>query len=227
MKKIISQIKILTFLLFSFSMLPNACFARHGSLGTPLDEILIGILFFFIVYISYASHKIKNKTKKVKTLLKEMARLDPKWEEKNLVAFTKETFLVVQQAKIEHNLQVLKSLLHPKLYAHFEKNFSIEIRTHFRKIWIDLDVRDVQIVNVKRFLLNKKFECFIACIITDAKKQTILDRKIKDTHFCRLREFWTFLWENNQWVLYQIEEFKNWKNFVASDSLFEKRNKDQ
>lgn len=208
-------------------VIPIDCFARAGGASDQLSiwQFIIFIIFmpFFLLYGWYVNRRINSKTARVERVLSEIAKTEPQWAEEKLLATARESFLALQQAWSEQDLTTLKKYLHPDLYPSWEIQIQTQIKNQQKNLMTDVMINNMRIVDARNYLDDER-DCFTVCIDASAKDQVInLNNPAKTTtkKSKSFREFWTFGWHQNQWLLLAVYQSNAWKRFALMDIVYE------
>lgn len=219
--------KLYYLLLLTSMVIPIDCFARAGGASDQLSiwQFIIFIIFmpFFLLYGWYVNRRINSKTARVERVLSEIAKTEPQWAEEKLLATARESFLALQQAWSEQDLTTLKKYLHPDLYPSWEIQIQTQIKNQQKNLMTDVMINNMRIVDARNYLDDER-DCFTVCIDASAKDQVInLNNPAKTTtkKSKSFREFWTFGWHQNQWLLLAVYQSNAWKRFALMDIVYE------
>jgi len=211
--------------LFVPDALARAGGGRSGGGGGGIVTLIL--LPFFIAYAWYKNKRIKDKNVEAEALLAKLARKDPLWEESKVLAAASRNFLAVQKAWCGQDLPALRDLLHPDLYAVWEK----EVAGLQAKGWTNkmdlLTIRAVRVVEVQNYRDASK-DAFTVCVDAAAEDYTVDrsgavvesnssnndKRAAKQKSFEGFREFWTYLRRGDGWILLRVDDDGQWSRTV-------------
>ncbi len=207
-------------------MLSMDCFARaggggggggggHGGGKDGIFWIIVIILLqpFIMTYKWYVNSRLNSKQASVQRVLIERMKTEPKWAEEKLLEKAKQRFFELQQAWGKQDLLTMKKLLHPMLYPSWHAQIKLQISQYKKNIMLGLVIRKIRIMDACDDI-DHEGDFFTVCIDAWADDQTLNHGVIMDSKESDFREFWTFKWHENDWVLLEIYQSAAWKKFV-------------
>ena len=188
----------------------------HGGGG------IVGALLlpFFFIYTAYVGFRINYKQRKVSAALAKMALTEPQWSESNLLSIASNKFMLLQAAWGRQDLDFIKKNLHPILFPSWETDLKSQIARNERNLMTGLSISKLRIVEVKN-VQDDELDEFTVAIDASANDQIIKDGAIIKTNDSSFREFWTFEWEQGEWVLKEVVQANGWKRFVNAPIIYE------
>lgn len=200
---------------------PMECFARAGGGGGGGGGILAIILApFFMIYAWHVNKKLREKNARVERVLAEISATDKRWDETLLVNKARQSFFMLQQAWSEQDLVTMKKLLHPSLYPSWESQINAQIANHQVDTMSNVSIKSIMIVDARNYLDDER-DCFTVCIDAAADDHTLTNGIVTKKDDGDFREFWTFEWHNNDWLLLEVYQSSAWKKFVLMDIIYE------
>lgn len=212
--KIISLVAAIFF--FSIN---DYCLARAGGGGGAGDvvdggiftTILIFILTpFLIAYSIIVSIKLKNKQIKVKDLTAQLAKADKIWDYRNMMSSVEQIFFKVQDAWMQRNQDLAKEVMSDRIYQKHKLQTDEMIANGTKNMLAKINMEEIMIISVSDYKDNSE-DTFSAYIkgsmidytIDDKNNAVISGSNAKTEEF---KEIWTFIRNNNKWVLDEIDQ---------------------
>jgi hypothetical protein len=207
--------------------------ARAGGGRNGGGGILYLILMpFLIVYAWYINRRINKKKQETERLLNTLSQNDPAWNEADLEAHVRQTFLQIEKAWSEQDLARLQSLLHPQLFSEWKAQIELMQSNGERNIMEDLVIEDVRLVEAQNYR-DKEKDIFAACIDAAATDYTIgkngeivssntgsrRKQANKEKSQEIFREFWTYERHEEKWLLLRIDQSNDWKKSVDAELI--------
>jgi hypothetical protein len=225
MNRFIARVLPLLIVIAPIVLLSVEAFARAGG-GRNSGGGILGLILmpFFIVYGIYVNSRLKKRQQEVETVLKTMALREPQWAKQRLLAVAREKFLLLQAAWGSQDLDLIRQHLHPTLYPTWETQINSHKENGIRNIMAGLSINEMRIVDAKNFADNEMDE-FTVCFDAKADDQMVKNGEVTKSDKDSFREFWTFEWEKDNWVLLDITECGGWKKFVSGHIVYEPRSK--
>ena len=223
-------------LMILFALASPYAMARAGGAVSGAQGILWLILLpIAIVYAWYLNRKINKKKKATELLLNTLAQSDPAWNEANLEAHARETFLQIEVAWCKQDLAQLESLLHPQLFSEWKAQIELMQSNRERNIMEGLAIQNVRLVEAENYR-DKEKDIYTACIDAFAVDYTIgWDGQIvssntgsrrkqakKEKSLEAFREFWTYERHEDKWLLLRVDQSSDWKKTVEAELVNEK-----
>jgi predicted lipid-binding transport protein (Tim44 family) len=206
-----------------------------GGAGGGGGLLTLILLPFAIAYALYMNHRINKKKKATELLLNTLSQNDPAWNEANLEARVRQTFLQIEVAWVKQDLAQLESLLHPQLFSEWKAQIELMQSNGERNIMEDLRIVNVRLVEAQNYR-DKEKDIFTACIDAVATDYTIgangeivssntgsrrkkANKEKSKEAFC---EFWTYERHDEKWLLLRVDQWDDWKKSVDAELVDEK-----
>lgn len=157
------------------------------------------------------SKKAAKRHKLIIEELKEQAKEDELWNETNLVAKVTEIFIDLQKAWSEQNLNFIETKITPNLYKSWKKTIEEMNERNESNVVSNITVQNISFVETN--LAWKKFTVYIVADVKDVTIDLATGSKIKDQSG-KFSEFWSFVWQKDQWILNEIDQEINSKKFI-------------
>lgn len=162
-----------------------------------------------------------SRKKEIKMALKQMAEIEPEWNEEALTRFAKNQFIQIQNDWSYQNLNALGAKLSPELYRNWKAQLEVQKANNERETFDGLSVNQIFVVDVKNYLQDE-MDNFTVCIDASGTDKTIRDNKVVAIKNVPFREFWTFGRFGESWQLLEVTQATGWQKFVDSQIVFEK-----
>lgn len=197
-------------------------FSRGGipHYGGGLIGILIVLGVFFIQTIYY-KFKIKSRRHMVKEALVEMSRIEPEWNEENLLKIAREHFINLQLLWGNQDLEGLRKHLTHDLYVNWKMQINDQIHKGERNPILDLVIQDSFIVAAKNYINNNN-DLFVVCFDAYGDDRTLRHEKLISSNRAAFREFWLFRRQEGDWKLYGIVQAEGWQKLFDGNIVFER-----
>ncbi|MGD1063114.1 MAG: Tim44-like domain-containing protein [Terracidiphilus sp.] len=224
-------------LMILFALATPYALARAGGGGAGGGGGLLTLILlpFAIAYALYMNHRINKKKKATELLLNTLSQNDPAWNEANLEARVRQTFLQIEVAWVKQDLAQLESLLHPQLFSEWKAQIELMQSNGERNIMEDLRIVNVRLVEAQNYR-DKEKDIFTACIDAVATDYTIgangeivssntgsrRKKANKEKTEEGFREFWTYERHDEKWLLLRVDQEKDWKKSVDAELVDEK-----
>ncbi|CAG9313541.1 unnamed protein product [Blepharisma stoltei] len=174
----------------------------------------IGGIFIFIIldcttnYFIY--QKIDKKHKKMTKRLKNAS--DFIWDENEIIWNIKQSFIALQEAWSDQDLDFIERRLTKKLFIKW-RNLLMEMRKKKEKNLVsDIVVNKIRFVKIEE--KKKRFTVFIDAKVKDVTVNIHSGKVLKDQSG-NFREFWTYVWGADAWLLREINQFSENKKFIS------------
>jgi predicted lipid-binding transport protein (Tim44 family)/uncharacterized membrane protein YgcG len=209
-----------------------------GSGGDPTIFLIVFGLFVIIVisqHVSlanrgnenldfvYSQNAVKQKIAKTGKLLEFIAKVNPSFKEETLRQQATSTFVKLQECWEARDYAPMQALLMSDLYVEHCAQLQGLRHNHEINKLEGLQIQRVDIVNV-RYTQQESGREFTALITANAKDYYVDDR---DGHFlrgdqepARFQEFWTFQWQEDAWLLREIEQTRE-SDKLKEENFFE------
>jgi len=224
-------------LMILFALATPYALARAGGGGAGGGGGLLTLILlpFAIAHAWYMNRRINKKKKETERLLNTLSQNDPAWNEANLEARVRQTFLQIEVAWVKQDLAQLESLLHPQLFSEWKAQIKLMQSNGERNIMEDLGIVNVRIVEAQNYR-DKEKDIFTACIDAVATDYTIgangeivssntgsrrkkANKEKSKEAFC---EFWTYERHDEKWLLLRVDQWDDWKKSVDAELVDEK-----
>lgn len=197
-----------------------------GGKNAPPGVVIVFMIIFVVTIIAmiaaspkskggteldycYPKNKVLAKSAKANRLLETLAKTYPEFASENLVSIARTAFLRLQEVWASRDYTTMKPLVFSTLAGEHEAQITSMIRNHEINMMWDLKVEMIEIVHL-RFPEKKNDRQFTALIQASTCDQYIDDRTRKflrgDTASATFQEFWTFQFQDGNWLLREIEQ---------------------
>lgn len=201
-------------LLACFTIVCLFCFARAGgssSTGMGFWKILIFIFLlpFILIYAAIRSFYLSNRKNKANRLIEKLAQNDGAWAQRDMTAKAEETFLIVQKAWVERNLDIAKDHITPRLYTKYKFQTDDMTARGVKNILQDIKVEKIDIFSVGDYKDDARdtFSARISGTMLDYEVDEATGAVIKGdrdkTHY--FEDIWVFIRQQNAWVADDVD----------------------
>ncbi len=171
----------------------------------------------------YSRKAIDGKANKTRKLLEFIARTDANFAEEKLRQRATQTFVQLQQCWQRRDYEPMRALMMPDLLTQHLQQIAGLRRNHEINIIDNLHVDRVDIVNV-RYTHKANQREFTALITATARDYYLDDRTREflrgDDSPAQFQEFWTFHWQDGNWLLREIEQTRE-SDALKDENFFE------
>ncbi|CAG9313540.1 unnamed protein product [Blepharisma stoltei] len=177
-----------------------------GEWTTTDSYFFLGCTFIFIILIATASifsidRKVDKKHKQISKKLKNAG--DFIWDENLIISSVKESFIALQKAWSKQDLDFIERKLTKKLFIKW-RNLLMEMRNRDeRNVVSDIVVNKIKFVKLQEN--EKRFTVFIDAKVKDVTVNIHSGKVLKD-QTGNFREFWTYVWGVDSWLLRKINQ---------------------
>jgi predicted lipid-binding transport protein (Tim44 family) len=187
----------------------NLLYARAGGggsgggaargIGTIIGLISVALTFFFI--------NQKNKKAKKEIALSEQE--DSFWNYDGMILHTQNTFIKMQEAWSERDMDLVKDIVTENLYTKFKKDLDWMKMKREQNLMEDIDIKKIKIIGDEDYLNNEldRFTAYISGKMVDYKisdkTQEIIFNKSKDSN--SFSDLYYFIRHENRWLLDRID----------------------
>jgi len=167
-----------------------------NGLGLFMVFALLAVTYNIVI----GSRKQKNIKSRVEFVSKQLKNVNNSfWEEENLRQTAKLKFMELQVAWSEKNLSYLRNKLEPKLFGEWKQKLeTLDEENKYNKM-SDLEVNNVAVVD-----FSSTEPEFTVCIDASALDQIISNGKVVGDQSGPFREFWSFVWKEDDWLLSKV-----------------------
>ncbi|MBN2143000.1 MAG: Hint domain-containing protein [Candidatus Aureabacteria bacterium] len=212
--------------------------SRGGS-GGEFSPLIIFIWFGIIIVVKilksrennqdenldfcYSRSQIEKKAGKTQKLIEFISRQDQAFSVPLLEEMARSTFLKLQNCWQARNYEPMKSLMMPDLYSQHLKQISGMLRNHEINRMENIKIIKIDFVNVR--YTNKPNQREFTVLFTAEMRDYYIDDRSErflrgDTTPARFQEFWTFHFQENQWLLRDIEQTRE-SDVLKDENFFE------
>jgi hypothetical protein len=195
---------------------------RHGGSGdrTSLGEWLVilagvGGLLFFTGTPLFGWRKPKadaaprpRQWETLTVLQAEMAKRDPAWEEANLLAQVRESYMAIQHAWVRRDQDLAKSEMTPALYARHKAQTDAMIARGEVAVLKNLEITGCRLVHAADYLDDGRDEAWVKISARAydylMSEQTGKVLKGSKDHLSVFTEIWKFRRDGRNWVAAEI-----------------------
>jgi len=184
-------------------------FARAGG-GSGGGSAARGIgLIIGLINLALISYFIYHKNKKAKKVISQIHNEDTFWDYDKMIDFTNDTFLRMQHAWMERNMDLVKDIVTERLYLDYQKKLNWQKVKHEQNIIEDITIKKTEIIGFED-RLGKDNDSFTVYIKGRLLDYTISDKtqKIytnKDKSKTAFVDLYYFVRQNDQWYLDKID----------------------
>lgn len=197
-----------------------------------------GCVFYAMVFVPwYISRQVKSKNKKITQALKLFEQEDSTWNEKQIIESVRQCFISCQNAWSKQDLPKLQSLMLPEIYELWENEIKNQKKLNQVNSLKNLNIEEIIIVDAENRIDDEKdrFTAYIQATVEDEMLQNgspisnsvnihqkrsfiffyqTIEYQKRRAKNGRFREFWSFEWENGEWLVRNITPLDGWKRFV-------------
>lgn len=196
-------------LVFFISLLfsSQTLFADDFSFGHNLIRGIGGIIALLIFGVFLLVANLKNKKAKKKIAISNS--IDPFWNYDDMIEFSKETFIQLQNAWNERNMVLVKDRVTDELFESYQKQLDW-MKVKKEKCFIeDINIKKIEIIGDEDYK-DKDKDTFTAFLKGKLVKYTMSERtgKIFENSKKKKTSFMTFYYfqrHNENWLLNKIE----------------------
>lgn len=169
--------------------------------------------------IMIPGHQILQKSEPTERMLAQLATIDPIFKKEDLIGVIVEAFTSLQLCWTQRDYGAMRRLVTLELAQEHEKQIRSMIRLHEINRIENIRIIRTDIVHViatqkpKQRQITALITASLADYYVDDRNDSFLRGSRSPSSF---QEFWTFTYENNRWVLTEIEQARE------SDALSEK-----
>lgn len=174
---------------------------------------ILGLICFPLFLRLYRHGLIRKKTLKIKQSLRRIAKREPRWSEKALLEMVQRQFYLIQEARAQKKLELLKDLLHPELYKLWERKIN-QFKHKDEIVSSSFHVNACAIVDLQNFVDDHK-DNFTVFINANRREYVTVDGKLTREVNDQLNQFLTFIWHQDRWVLQRTINFKWWQKLIS------------
>ena len=188
-------------------------------------SIVFGSPICYFLYAIIIQKKYSLRFDKIENLLPKLGEKDELWDEAKLKDVTLYAFERVQIAWEARDIELIKDIITPKLYASYSAKFQWMKNVCEVNIIPYYKINDVEFVEIKDFLENNKDQ-FTAVVYGGINDYTINEHTntiIENTtkQYYSFSDSYHFLRKNNQWLLDDIGVDKTAFDFTGSKIIVE------
>lgn len=195
------------------------CFARAGgggglgvvAGGGILTTILAIIIApFFIIYTIILSLLLRRKENKVRKLTEKLVKADKMWNYRDMIATVEQVFFKVQKAWMERNQDLAREVMSDRIYQKHKFQTDEMIANGTKNMLRDINLTEILIISLEDYKDNSEdtFSAYVAGSMIDytVNAKTLSPISGDPTQPENFQEIWTFVRDNNKWVLDEIDQ---------------------
>lgn len=178
-----------------------------------LGMLILGLLVI-IGGIIFIKNRMYSRKQEAKNVLDKAVSRDAEWNETKIKDYVRSTFIKIQNAWANNDLEYLRNALTRNLYNDWKNTIDYN-RLHSIKNKIEsIDVKDIEFICVVDKKDNSKDKFIVEIQANMIDKSTFAANGITKDNSGRLSEYWTFNRFGNEWKLGDVIGcgiFNEWK----------------
>ncbi len=171
----------------------------------------------------FSEDLIKKKAEKTAKLIDFISKVDKNLDMFFLKNRVKNVFLLFKKCWQKRDLTEVMPYISKHLYIQYTSQIDMMKKKHEINIIKNLEIISIYIVWLK-YTIKEEDRFFTALITANAKDYYVDDRANKflrgDEKTTIFQEFWTFRFDNGEWILYQIEQTRE-SDILRKDDFVE------